>query len=70
MVHRWKKCGDILKVTSCGSAENENVKNDRPSDLQRNLQQQMLLLKCYCTFYIYDTLDKKAFLSDFEKMVY
>ena len=70
MFHRCKKCGDIAELTSGGSVENENVKNDRPSDLQLNLHQQMLLLKCYCTFYSYETLDKKAFLSDFEKMVY
>ena len=70
MFHRCKKCGDISELTSGGRAEIENVKNDRPSDLQLYLHQQILLLKCHCTFYIYETLDEKAFLSDFEKMVY
>ncbi len=50
MVHRCKKGNDISEVTSGGRAEIENVKNDRPSDLQSDLRQQMLLLKCYCTF--------------------
>ncbi len=61
MVHRCEKCGDISEVTSGGRAEVENVKNDRPSDLQFHLHQQMLLLRCYCIFYIYGALGKKAF---------
>ena len=65
MVHRCKKCSDISEVTSSGTAEIENVKNDRPSDLQCLLCQQMLLLKCHCIFYI----GQKGFLSDFERVV-
>ncbi len=42
MVHRCKKWGDISEVTSGGRAENQNVKNDMPSDLQFHLFQQML----------------------------
>ncbi len=61
MVHRCKKCSEISEVTSGGRAEIENVKNDRPSDLQSHLRQQMLLLKCHCTFSIYGALGKKAF---------
>ena len=61
MVHTCKKCGDISEVTSGGRAEIENVKNDRPSDWQANLRQQMLLIKCHCTFYIYGPLGRKAF---------
>ncbi len=61
MVHRSKKCSDISEVTPGGSAEIENVKNDRPSDLHFHLRQQMLLLKCHHTFYIYGVLGKKAF---------
>ncbi len=33
MVHRYKMCSDILKVTSGGKAEIENVKNDKSSIL-------------------------------------
>ena len=61
MVHRCKKCSDISEVTSGGRAEIENVKNDRSSDLQCHLHQQMLLLKCHCIFYIFGPLGKKAF---------
>ncbi len=61
MVHRCKKCGDISEVTSGGRAEVESVKNCRPLDLQFHLRQQMLISKCYYTFYIYGTLGKKAF---------
>ena len=43
MVHRYKKYIDILKVTSGGRAEIENVKNDQPSDNHIHLRQQMLL---------------------------
>ncbi len=43
MVHRYKMCSNILKVTSGGRAEIENVENDQPSDLQFHLRQQMLL---------------------------
>ncbi len=43
MVHRCKKCSDIVKVTSGGRAENENVKNDKLPDMQSHLCQQMLL---------------------------
>ncbi len=50
MGHRCKKCSDIPQVTSGGRAEIEDVKNDRPSDLQSHLHQQMLLLKGHCTF--------------------
>ncbi len=53
MVHRCKKCSDISEVTSGGRAAIENVKNDRPSDLQCHFLQQMLLLKRHCIFYIY-----------------
>ena len=53
MVHRCEKCDDISELTSGGRAEIENVKNDRPSDLQLNLRQQILLLKCHCNFYTY-----------------
>ena len=42
MVHRYKKWSDILKVTSGGRVEIENVKNDQPSDLQFHLQQMLL----------------------------
>ncbi len=42
-------------------AEIENVKNDKPSDLQFHLRQQMLLLKWHCTFYICEALGKKVF---------
>ncbi len=31
MVHRYKNCTDILKVTSGGRAEIESVKNDKPT---------------------------------------
>ena len=61
----YKKCSDISEVTSGVRAEIGNMKNDRPSDLQLHLRQQMLLLKCYRTFYIYGALGKKRFLSDF-----
>ncbi len=61
MVHRYKKCSDISEVTFGGRGEIENVKNDRLSDLHFHLRQQMLLLKCHCTFYMYGALDKKAF---------
>ena len=61
MVHRCKKCSEISEVTSGSRAEIENVKNDRSSDLQCHLHQQMLLLKCLCIFYIYGALVKKAF---------
>ncbi len=61
MVHRCKKCSDISEVTSGGRAEIENVKNDRPSNWHVHLRQQMLLLKCHCTFYIYGPLGRKAF---------
>ncbi len=61
MVHRYKKCSDILEVTSGGRAEIENIENDKVSDLPFHLRQQMLLLKYHCTFYIYGTLGKKAF---------
>ena len=37
---------DISEVTSDGRGEIENVKNDRPSDVQVHLPQQMLPLKC------------------------
>ncbi len=59
MFHRCKKCGNISEVTSGGRAKIENMKNDRPSDLQLHLHQQMLLLKCYYTFCIYGALGKK-----------
>ncbi len=61
MVHRYKKCSDIFKVTSGGRAEIENVKNDQPSDVQFHLCQQMLLWKCHCIFYIYRALGKRDF---------
>ncbi len=61
MVCRYKKCSKVSEVTSGGRAEIENVKNDRPSDLQFHLCQQMLPLKCHYTFYIYVALGKKAF---------
>ena len=61
MIHRYKKCSDISEVTSGGRAEIENVENDKVSDLQFHLRQQMLLLKYHCTFYIYGALGKKAF---------
>ena len=60
MVHRCEKCIDISEVTSGGRAETENVKNDMPSYLQFHLCQQMLLLKCQCTFCIYGALGKRA----------
>ncbi len=34
MVYRYKMCSDFLKVTSGGRAEIEDVKNDKPADLQ------------------------------------
>ncbi len=61
MVHRYKKCSDISEVTSGGTAENENVENDKVSDLQFHLRQQMLFLKYHFTFYIYGALGKKSF---------
>ena len=50
----------ISEVTSGGRVEIENVKNDRPSDVHFHLRQQMLLLKCHCTFSIYGALGKMA----------
>ncbi len=50
MGHRCKKCSDIPEVTSGGRAEIEKVKNDKLSDLQVHLRQQMLLLKYHRTF--------------------
>ncbi len=61
MVHRCKKCSDISEVTSGGRGEIGNVKNDRLSEFQFHLCQQMLLEKSHCTFYIYGALGKKAF---------
>ena len=55
----------MLKVISGGRTENENVKNDRPSDLKFHLRQQMLLEKCHCIFCIYGALGKKAFCQIF-----
>ncbi len=43
MLHRYKKYSGILKVTSGGPTEIENVKNYMPSNLQFHLRQQMLL---------------------------
>ena len=69
MVHRCKKCSDPSEVTSGGTAEIENVKNDRPSDLEFHLRQQMLLLKSHRTFYIYGALGKKAFCQSLKNWV-
>ncbi len=57
MVHRGS---DMSEVTSGARADIENVKNDRPSDLQFQLYHQRSLLKCHCTFYIYGALGKKV----------
>ncbi len=57
-LHRCKKCSDISETTSGGRAEIENLKNDRTSDLQFHLRQQMLLLNCQHSFYICGALDK------------
>ncbi len=67
MFHTYKKCSNISEVTSGGRAEIENVKNDRPSDSQFYLRQQMLLLKCHCTFPIYGVLGKKAFRQNLKR---
>ncbi len=63
MVHRYKKCSDIPEVTSGGRAENENVKNDKVSDLYFHLRQQMLFLKNHFTFYMYGALGKNPFVG-------
>ncbi len=62
MIHRYKKWGDISKVTSGGRAEIKNLKNDTHSHSPEMLQ--MLLLKCYCTFPIQGALGKNVFLKD------
>ena len=67
MLYRCKKCSDISEVTSGDRAEIENVKIDRPSDWHAHLPQQMLLLKCHRTFYIYGPLDRKAFCRNLER---
>ena len=57
----------ISEVTSGGRAEIENVKNDRPLDLQFQLCYQRSLLKCPNTFYMYGLLGKNVlarFLKD------
>ncbi len=49
----FAQCSIDGEVTSGGRAEIEIVKNNMPSDLPFHLPQQMLLLKCHCTFNIY-----------------
>ena len=72
MVHRYKKCSDILEVTSGDRAEIENVKNDRASSIRSVIFSSatrchflnvnaLFTTRYHCT---------KKNLSDFEKMVF
>ncbi len=67
MLHRCKKCSDILKVASVGGGEIANLKAYHFSHFEFQLCHQRSLLKCRYTFYIYGPLVKKVsfrFLKD------
>ncbi len=63
MVHRCKKCSDILKVASVGGGQHASLKACHFSHFQFQLCHQRSLLKCHCTFYIYGPLVQKSTFS-------
>ena len=63
MVHRCKKCSDILKVASVGRGEHANLKACHFSHFQFQLCHRRSLQKCLYTFYIYGPLVNKSTFS-------